>query len=378
MRTAKRTAGLLAGVLITAWAAGAQQAPGPIEPRPDAPVQQAPQKAPALKVSVELVSTPVTARDGRGELVADLNQRDFRIFDNGVEQRITHFDIGGDPLTLVMVVENSSRIEALLPAVRKTGILFTQTVMGPTGEAAVLSVNDSIDKLADFTGNADKIEHTFTELKEGTSGLRLYDAMAAGVEMLQNQPVSSTGGGRRRVMVVMSQAEDRGSESKLGMVLRHAQLANVAIYAVGLSTTRAELGAEPKDTTPEVSPPGTFPQPPVPGTVQTPTTEEQRYGGADLLGAAMWLVTHAAGTVKANSLQVAAVGTGGTSYNTYKNPTIEQAIDKIGSELHSQYSLSYRPAGVSPFGFHEIKVQVLRPGIKLRARPGYYLPPPES
>jgi VWFA-related protein len=343
------------------------------------PVQQAPpQKAAELKVSVELVNTPVTARDAHGELVADLSERDFRVFDNGVQQRITHFDVGGDPLTMVVVVENSSRIEDLLPVVRKTGILFTQTVMGPTGEAAVLSVNDSIDKLVDFTNDADKIERTFAGLKEGTSGLRLYDAMAAAVEMLQGQPVSATGEGRRRVVVVMSEALDTGSESKLGIVLRRAQLTNVAIYAVGLSTTRAELGAEPRNTTPEISPPGTFPQPPVPGTVQTPTTEQQRYGGADLLAAAMWLVTHATASVKANSLQVAAVATGGTSYNTYKNPSIEQAIDKIGGELHSQYSLSYRPTGVSPDGYHEIKVQVLRRGIKLRARPGYYLPPPQS
>ena len=61
-----------------------------------------------------------------------------------------------------------------------------------------------------------------------------------------------------------------GSEAKLGEVLRQAQLANVTIYSVGLSTACAELQAQPKDTRPKITPPGTFPLPPQPGTPQTP------------------------------------------------------------------------------------------------------------
>jgi len=45
----------------------------------------------------------------------------------------------------------------LLPQVRKTGILFTQTVMGPNGEAAVVGFNDSVDKLQDFTTDGDSL-----------------------------------------------------------------------------------------------------------------------------------------------------------------------------------------------------------------------------
>lgn len=374
MRASRRSAWLLLGILAAALPLGAQSGAGPIEPKPGAPIQQAPpEKAPTIKRFVTLVNTPVTVRDGRGEMVTDLDKNEFRIFDNGIEQSITHFDVGGDPLSVVIVVENSSRIEPLLKAVRKTGILFTQTVMGPTGEAAVLSVNDSIDKLVDFTGDADKIERAFTRMKEGTSGLRLYDAMAAAVEMLQSRPLSSTGEGRRRVLVVLSEAMDTGSESKIGMVLRRAQLANVAIYSVGLSTTRAELASKPRDNTPQISPPGTFPLPPSPGTPQTPTTEQQRYGGADLMQLVMWVVMHVEYKLKGSPLQVATAGTGGENYNTFNDSSIEEAIDKIGGELHSQYSLTYTPRGVAADGYHEIRVQVLRQGTTWRARPGYYL-----
>jgi len=70
---------------------------------------------------------------------------------------------------MVILIETSSRIEPLMPQIRKTGILFTQTVMGPTGEAAVVSFNYAVDKLQDFTTNGDMVENTITHLGAGTS-----------------------------------------------------------------------------------------------------------------------------------------------------------------------------------------------------------------
>src|SRR5256885_6289503 len=262
-----------------------QSPSGPIAPKPGIEVQLPPKDTQAkVKVHVALVNTPVTVRNGHGDMVHDLEARNFGITDNGVVQQISHFDLGGDPLSLVILLQTSSRIEPLLPQVRKTGILFTQTVMGPTGEAAVVGFHDSIDKLQDFTANGDLIENTIAHVGPGTSGSKLYDAMAVGVEMLQSRPQASADQpGRRRVLMILSEATDVGSEAKLGEVLRQAQLANVTIYSIGLSTTRAELQAKPKDTRPKITPPGTFPLPPEPGTPQTPTSEENRYGNIDLM-----------------------------------------------------------------------------------------------
>jgi len=363
--------------------ARAQAPSGPLAPKPGAEVQQPPKDAQAkVKVQVALVNTPVTVRDGRGDMVHNLEARDFRITDNGVAQRISHFDLGGDPLSMVILLETSSRIEALLPQVRKTGILFTQTVMGPTGEAAVVGFNDSVDKLQDFTTNADLIEDTIAHLREGMSGLKLYDAMAVGVEMLSGRPQATPDKpGRRRVLMILSEAIDVGSEAKLGEVLRQAQLANVTIYSVGLSTTRAELQAKPKDTRPQITPPGTFPLPPQPGVPQTPTSEENRYGNIDLMAAAVWVVQHIHDQVKDHALDVAATATGGAHLSTFKDRSIEKAIDEIGGELHSQYTISYTPTGSDAPGYHEIKVNIVRndaKNLKVRARPGYYLAQPES
>jgi len=327
----------LFGVSASASPLAAQSPSGPMTPQPGSAIQQAPAQA-KIGVSVALVSTPVTVRDSKGQMVDTLDAKDFRITDNGVQQRILHFDMGGDPLSVVVLVETSSRIEALLPQVGKAGIVITQTVLGASGEGAVIGFNDSVDKLQDFASE-DSIENVFTHLQAGTSGLKLYDAMAVGIEMLSGRPQPTADKpGRRRVMLILSEATDVGSGTQFGEVLRQAQLANITIYSVGLSTTRAMSQAEPRDTTPQVTPPGVFGTPPMPGTIQTPDTAAGRYGSGDLMPAIVWAVQHVKDKIKGNPLELAATGTGGEHLATFKDRSIERAIDEIGGELHSQYS----------------------------------------
>jgi VWFA-related protein len=367
------------GLSLAACGVRAQAPEGPITPQPGVQIQQAPAGA-KIKLQTVLVNAPVTVRNNSGEMVHNLEAKDFRITDNGVEQRILHFDLGGEPISLVVLVETSSRLEAVLPELRKTGILLTQTVMGPYGEAAIVGFDDTIKKLQEFTTNANAIETTMSRLQEGTSGSRLFDAMATGVEMLSGRAQSPANeNGRRRVILIIGEAHDLGSEATLGAVLRQAQLANVTIYSVGISSTRAALQKTPQyKRPPNPAPDGTFGLPPIPGTVQTPTTENNRYGNIDLMALAVWAVTHIKDQITDHSLEIAATATGGAHISTWKDPSIEKAIDEIGGELHSQYTLTYTPSDAGELGYHEIKVDVDRAGLKVRARPGYYLAGPES
>ena len=100
MRGIGASSAVLALVIYAAACAARAQAPeGPIAPKRGQAVQQAPPEAKAkLRVRVALVNTPVTVRDAKGEMVHDLDAKDFRVTDNGVEQKIAHFDLGGDPL----------------------------------------------------------------------------------------------------------------------------------------------------------------------------------------------------------------------------------------------------------------------------------------
>jgi VWFA-related protein len=315
------------------------------------------------------VNAPVAVHDAKGELVLDLEKKDFQVLDNGVTQNIETFDLGGEPLSAVLVFETSSRIAPLLPAVQKSAIVFTQTIVGPTGDAAVLGYNDDVDRLLPFTADHDRIEKTIANLKASTSGARLYDALSTAVGLLRDRPPS-----RRRVIIAVAEARDSGSEEKLGEVLREAQLSNIVIYGVGLSTTAAEWRSPPAQSGPiQATPPGTFGRPPLPGTAQTPTSEQQRDGNIDLLALAVWAVQHATDVVKDRPLEVATVATGGMYQSTFRDRSIEAAVDAFGGELNAQYTLSYRPTGSDAAGYHQIKVTVDRPGVKVRTRPGYYL-----
>jgi VWFA-related protein len=374
-------AGILAVVAIQTPPARAQAPDGPMIPQPGVPIQSG--QAP-IKVRTILVNTPVTVRNEKGEMVHDLEESDFQITDNGAQQKITHFNLGGDPISLVVVVETSSRIASALPKIRKSGILISQTVTGPTGEGAVVGFDDEVKTLLDFTNNADAMEKTMSGLKEGYSGSKLFDAMSKAVELLSGRPeVSETELGHRRVMLVIAEAHDSGSEEKLGEVLRRAQLANITIYAVGISSTKADLKRKPEYTGPSpVTPEGTYGIPPPPGTIQTPTTgDTSQPQGANLLALAVWAVMHAKDQVTAHQLEIAAAATGGLHVSTWKDRTIEKVIDEIGGELHSQYTLTYTPSGENTDGYHEISVTVSKQkerGLKVRARPGYYQGAPES
>jgi hypothetical protein len=101
--------------------------------------------APKIKVRTILVNEPVTIRNHDGKMVHNLEPKDFKITDNGLEQTITHFEVGGDAISLVVLVETSSRIEAELPDLKKSGSVISQIVMGPNAEAAVVGFNDTID-----------------------------------------------------------------------------------------------------------------------------------------------------------------------------------------------------------------------------------------
>src|SRR5271166_3785298 len=110
-----------AALAAPCWGQGAPA--GPLRPKPGVEPEKEPpaeQQKHAIRTRVSVVTTPVTVRDPRtGDMVLDLSEDKFHVYDNGVEQKINHFDLGGDPLSVVLVAETSSHVQAMLPAIRK-------------------------------------------------------------------------------------------------------------------------------------------------------------------------------------------------------------------------------------------------------------------
>jgi VWFA-related protein len=79
---------------------------------------------------------------------------------------------------------------------------------------------------------------------------------------------------------------------------------------------------------------------------------------------------------KQNPSEVFTRGTGGEQFGFMRQRGLEDAIERLGAELHSQYMITYNPNNKDEGGFHEISVQVAgRKDVKVRTRPGYWLGP---
>jgi hypothetical protein len=151
-------------------------------------------------------------------------------------------------------------------------------------------------------------------------------------------------------------------------------MGDVTIYSIGLSTTVAEVRGPQQQAAPlRATAPGTYALSPLPGVADTPTVERLREGNIDLGG----LVRHSWSFVSSEPAFDSVVSaTGGLYQSSFRYGSIENAMNRIADELHSQYTLIFSPEVKKEYrnGFHGIRVQVVgQPDIfHARFRPGYY------
>ena len=334
--------------------------------------EEAEDQKPVYGVRIEDVTLPVTVTDPKGEFVIDLDASSFRVIDNGVEQKILGFELSWEPVSMVIAVETSSRVESAIPEISRAGILFTQLVIGETSEAAIITFDDEIKMVQEFTGNSNLIENAFRSLKPAGEDVRLSDAISYATTLLQRRRDN-----RRKVIVVMSEARNIGSSNSPGLVLRNAQQLGISIYTVGLSATQGLLDRA-----------GNRASPPFPAGVEArpqpanhPPTPDAQTRPADanvsMLPIIEELVSFSKNVLGANPLSFFAQGTGAREFSAVGDG-MEQAISKIGRELRSQYLLAYRPNNLDEPGFHHIRVTVSQSNLRVRTLPGYMFTRPSA
>jgi VWFA-related protein len=338
--------------------------------KPSAEAPEAKKRA-DIRVQSALVTTPVTAFNSAGDFLYDLREEDFRVLDNGVPQRLERFAPAERPVAVVIVVQANRKVAALLDQVRPLGSVFSGLLLGPQGQAAVIAYDDRVRLLQDFTSDGDKLSTTLSGLTAQGFESRLNDALSRAVALLERRPDTE-----RRVIVAFSDGYDGGSETQGKEVIRRATGSEVTIYGLGFSPVHALLTKRP-----EASPPGPLDANvtrPVPiGTAPTPTASTNVYDTpipvVDIMVASGEIIRS---TIASSLLESYAGYTGGVFYSHWKRKTVEEQLSRIASEVHSQYELAYVPDTLSQPGFHRIEVQVLRPGVKVRARAGYFYQPP--
>ena len=344
---------------------GADQA-GPEDDFPDQDLLR-------FSVGAEYVVAPVLVFDRDGQYVNGLRPDQFRLFDNGKEQNI-QVDVTYDPISLVLCVQANSKIEGLLPQVKKIGNLIQPLVTGEQGEVALVAYDGRIRPLQEFTNDANKITEQVKKLYPGSSQNRLIDAVVKGTRMLRTRPKN-----RRRIILAIGETRDVGSSSRAREALIGLQIQNVVFYSVDMSRFMTTLTAPTPVPRPDTLPPAMHPMPSM--VPATPTTVAQTYGynagRAEFIPLMVELFKDAKAIFRDNPVELFTKGTGGSEFGFHSQRTLEEAVTRVGEELHSEYMVSYAPNNRDEMGFHEIVVQVPgRPDVKkVQTRPGYWLAP---
>lgn len=324
-----------------------------------------------IHVQSTLVQAPVTVTDASGNYVQTLGPSDFEILDDGVPQHITRFGLATEPVSLVILVQTNQAVEPLLPEVRPLGSVFSGLLLGAQGQVAVLCFDDKVRVAQNFTANPDTLNQTLQHLTVEGSRARLNDGMARAILMLSNRPAKE-----RRVIVVISEGFDRGSETSQAEIIRAATGAGVAVYGLRFEPLEAFLKnkQEPQQPTPadiNMAKPG------LPGHPHTPdsTQEYSDPPSIDLLP----LLSGARDAIRSarlkDTVDTYAKYTGGVAYGQWKENAIQNRLQRIALDINSQYMLAYVPSTLKEQGFHRLRITVREPKLRVRARAGYFYKP---
>lgn len=346
----------------------APRAPSTDRPRLGTISPNPPDDTPTFRSSVQVVLVPTSVTDRRGRTVNGLRPQDFQLFDNKKLQEINR-DVTFLPLSLVVCIQRSNNIEQILPKISKMGNVLHDMLIGQDGEAAIISFDHRVEVIQDFTSDPDRINAAVSQLRPGGQNSRLNDAVQLATRLLRNKTE------RRKVVLMISETMDRSSEVGVKEVALDLQLHNVDVFTLNISRIVSRLTAKPVAPRPDPFPAGTRPLPP--GASQDPTTVNQIHGtqgmGGDLVPIFEELFTAAKALFVKNPAEVYTQFTGGREYSFLTQADLERAIAAIGTEIRSQYLLSYNPDNKLEGGFHRIQVIVNRPNLRVRTRPGYWM-----
>src|SRR5271169_5144175 len=243
--------------LISAGPARAQQTPAPPPPRPpatagDAPAQNpaqnqeqspakpaAPQAAtPPIVSTTGLVHLVATVMDHRHEFVTDLDEKDFKVLEDGSPQQIRYFGRDTDlPLRIHILLDTSNSIRPRLEFEKDAANDFLEHVIRRNKDQAFLMTFDNEPEvIQDFTGDLALLTDAIRKQRAG-GGTALDDAIYRAAEKLSNPPLPKGPNPEvRRVLVVISDGDDNLSDHALSEAVEAAIRAEAAIYCVSTNT----------------------------------------------------------------------------------------------------------------------------------------------
>jgi len=319
--------------------------PAGVQQQPRAQEQPSDPRA-KIRSTVELVVVPVTVKDSKGNLIADLGRDEFRILEDGVEQQPSLFSTEAFPLSAMVLLDDDLKPKASVQLHKS--LLALAGAFSESDEVALAKFASFFTPVMEFTQDND---HLMAELKRLVSGDESFpdpestaphptagdqqipgkasgpqqatpdkttkhvdDAIHSAAEALRGRDRE-----RRKVIILVSDGVDaRSNTYDYDQTLELLLSSDVSVYAIGTDAALLRRGASPLS----------------------------RYARA----------------------------TGGDTYFVNNAPALSRAYAQVAEEARHQYTLAYVPAGTDRTqNYHSIEVRVRRPGLEVLSRDGYYL-----
>jgi VWFA-related protein len=311
----------------------AQEAPTPGGPPPASSAEAQPidtGDTQTLKVNVNLVNVYFSVRDKNG-YITNLHKDDCQIQEDKSEQKIKNFTQEKNlPLTIGILLDTSGSQQNVLPMEQEAGAQFLKDVLTPKDEAFLISFDINVDLLADYTNSPREIKRALDKASINTGagtgsvtgngtprGTLLFDA----VYLAAHDKLRQEAG--RKILVLLTDGGDQGSQETLKTSIEAAQKANTIIYVIMIA--------------------------------------DRGFGG------------YGGFYTGAGDMDRMAKETGGRVINVGNNgKKLEDAFNQIQDELRTQYLASYTPSNLKMDGsFRTLNISCGK-DTKVQARKGYY------
>lgn len=310
-------------------------------------------KAPkAIKVQVNEVIVPVTVTDDKGRFVSNLEAKDFKILDEGKEQRLEFFSRDrNQPVVVGFLVDLSNNTRIHWKNYQDAAVELVLNLLPGDKKYSgyLISYSNEPELQVNTTTESDKLVSKLTKLKPG-GGAALNDAIymaCVNRQLVEGEPYDP-----RRVLIVIGDGHDNASKKSLNEVIEVAQRNLVTIY--GMSTVSYGFTSEGDENLRRMT---------------SETGGRVVYPLDNLYSDVDGYLSHPSD----DGNYALAVGLG--AYASEVSSGIFHAIAAIAGEVTTQYILRYVPdvGPASTKQFRNIKVLVPDlPNVKIRFRKGYY------
>ena len=317
-----------------------------------------------IRVETNLVTMPVSVLDRDGRFISGLQQKDFKIFEDGVEQKLDYFQSVEQPFTVVLLIDVSPSTQFRIEEIQNAAITFVNQLR-PSDKVSVVAFDQRVTVMCQIT-NDRRILHGAIRQAQFGDGTSLYEA----VDFVIEQQLSRVQG-RKAVVLFTDGVDTTSRKANFESTLRQTEEVDSLFYTIRYDTSTDMYGGNPN-----------------PGPTRG-TGRNGRVTLGDILGAIMTGGNVGVGSGRgggrgrggANSpeyvkgreyLEKLSTNSGGRMFEAQSIYNVDAAFAGIAEELRRQYSIGYYPEAVGKVGDRkQIKIRVMRPNVVVRAKNSY-------